>query len=97
MPIGTFALIFASGKMRGRENSEGVRAAVRVVVAPEIFGPAATRTPMPARVMASARANKPLALILTLPNYPEGLTQCGRGTGVGRARGVGVTLGPGMY
>jgi hypothetical protein len=65
MSIETFAFVFTGGKSRGFEKPTGVGAAVRVpvVIAPEIFGPAAKRTPIPARTAASTIANKALTLI----------------------------------
>jgi hypothetical protein len=65
MPTETFAFVFTGGKSKGCEKPAGIGAAVRVavVVAPEIFGPAAKRTPTPARAAASTIAEKVLTFI----------------------------------
>jgi hypothetical protein len=65
MPVETFAPVFTGGKSRGWEKPGPAGPAVRVaiVVAPTIFGPAAKRTPIPARAAASKIANKIFTLI----------------------------------
>jgi hypothetical protein len=66
MPIETFAFVLTGGKSRGCEKPAGFGAAIRVavVVSPEIFGPPAKRTPIPARAATTTIANKALTVIL---------------------------------
>lgn len=87
------AFVSTGGKTRGCEKPAGLEVDLRVagVVAAEMLGPLAERTPIAARAAASISADKVLALMSSYENQTRTPYGLGRGAGVGRGDdGVGT-------